>query len=95
MTKNRTRNSDDSTLHFLDCDQKRAAPCHVKMAAPDKASLILNELGYPVNPKLLRRWAKEEKIPSCWTGKRLLLSIAAVIDFMENGNSRNANFSNE
>lgn len=57
----------------------------LKMAPPDKATEILNEMGYPVNPKLLRKWAKEKKFPSCWTGKRLLLTIDAVVKYLNEG----------
>lgn len=68
---------------FLDpmCDSGHP----IKMAPPDTTARILNAMGYPVNAKLLRRWAKEKKIPSCWTGRRLLLKVAAIIEFMESG----------
>lgn len=68
---------------FVDPDDSSGSP--VTMAPPDVTSRILNALGYPVNAKILRRWAKESAFPSVWTGKRLLIKISAVIDFMNEG----------
>lgn len=55
----------------------------MKVAPPDKAAEIINKAGYPINAKLLRRWAKEGKFPAVWTGKRLLINIEKAIRFIE------------
>lgn len=68
---------------FIDPEDTLCRP--VTMAPPDATSRILNALGYPVNARLLRRWAREDAFPSCWTGKRLLMKISDVIEFMEEG----------
>lgn len=55
----------------------------LKCAPPDKAAEIIKNAGYPINAKLLRRWAKEGKYPAVWTGKRLLINIEKAIQFLE------------
>ena len=58
---------------------------NLKVAPPEKASAILKAQGYPIDAKLLRRWYKAGKIPGCFTGKRVLLNIQRVIDYLETG----------
>lgn len=56
-----------------------------KIAPPDRASSILNDLGYPVGATTLRRWYKAGQIPGCFTGKRVLLNIDKIIEYLETG----------
>lgn len=74
---------------FIDPEDSSGRP--IMMAPPDATSRILNALGYPVNAKMLRRWAREGFFPSCWTGKRLLIKIGDVIAFMEEGTGARSN----
>lgn len=57
----------------------------VRVAPPDKAAEILRNLGYPVSPKLLRKLCRENRLPSTWTGKRLLIPISRAIELFEHG----------
>lgn len=64
-----------------------AVNTNLKIAPPSKASKILAALGYPLNDKLLRKWAKDGTIPATWTGRKWLISINGTIRVLESGHA--------
>jgi len=60
---------------------------NLKVAPPDTAAEILRGLGYPVSGKLLRKWYKMGVIPGVWTGKRVLLNIGRIVEYLSTGDA--------
>ena len=45
----------------------------------------LNEMGIPISMNALRVWVKQGKIPAVYCGKKAIVNMDAVIDFLERG----------
>ena len=45
----------------------------------------LNDMGIPIPMHALRMWVKQGKIPAVYCGKKALINLDAVIEFLERG----------
>lgn len=56
-----------------------------RMRTLPKCHQELNDMGIPIPMHALRMWVKQGKIPAVYAGKKALVNMDAVIDYLERG----------